>query len=43
MNIADVFPPKDHVQRLYCSGCEESLDLAYVDFHEEVCVASPWR
>jgi YgiT-type zinc finger domain-containing protein len=36
VNIAEVFPPKDHVQRLYCSACEKSLDLAYVDFHEEV-------
>jgi hypothetical protein len=36
VNIADVFPPKEHVQRLYCSDCSEPLDLAYVDFHEDV-------
>lgn len=36
MNIADVFPPEGHVQRLYCAGCSTSLDLAYGDFHEEV-------
>ena len=36
VNIADFFPPKDHVQRLYCNDCGESLDLAYADFEEEV-------
>jgi hypothetical protein len=36
VNIADVFPPKEHVQRLYCSDCSKPLDLAYVDFHEDV-------
>jgi hypothetical protein len=36
MNIADVFPPKDQVQHLYCSDYSEALDLAYTDFHEDV-------
>jgi hypothetical protein len=36
MNILDAFPPEGHVQRLYCDGCGETLDLAYFDFHEDV-------
>jgi hypothetical protein len=36
VNIADVFPPKDHVQRSYCSDCSGPPDLAYADFNEEV-------
>ncbi len=36
VNITDVFPPKDHVQRLHCSHCGKSLDLVYTDFEKEV-------
>lgn len=36
MNLGDVYPPKGHVQRLYCDGCKGYLDLAYVDFSEDV-------
>jgi hypothetical protein len=36
MNITEIFPPTGHVQRLYCSECNASLDLAFTDFHEEV-------
>jgi hypothetical protein len=36
MNIADIFPPKDHVQRLCCGNCSGPLDLAYAKFNEEV-------
>jgi hypothetical protein len=36
VNIAEIFPPKGHIQRIYCGACTESLDLAFADFHEEV-------
>jgi hypothetical protein len=36
MNLADVFPPKDKVQRLYCDKCHDYLDLSFTDFSEDV-------
>jgi hypothetical protein len=36
MNIADIYPPNGHVQRLYCSNCGGSLDLAYTNFNDDV-------
>ena len=36
MNLKDVFPPPGYVQDLYCDSCEGHLDLAFLDFHEEV-------
>lgn len=36
MNLSEIFPPKGHVQRLYCAGCKSNLDLVFKDFHENV-------
>lgn len=36
MNIADVFPPKGHIQTIYCDGCQAHLDLDYTTFDEMV-------
>ena len=36
MKISDVFPPENHVQDLYCDGCDGHLDLAFADFHQDV-------
>ncbi len=36
MNLSEIFPPKDHIQRLYCARCRGNLDLVFKDFHEEV-------
>lgn len=36
MQISDVYPAEDHIQDLYCDACEGYLDLAYVDFCEDV-------
>ena len=36
MKLADVYPPKGHVQTLSCNGCGEPLDLVFADFHEAV-------
>lgn len=36
MNLADLFPRKGKVQRLYCDLCENHLDLAFTDWENEV-------
>ena len=36
MDIKDIFPANNQVQRNYCSVCNTSLDLAFADFEEEV-------
>jgi len=36
MNVADLFPPKGHPQRIYCDNCGSNLDLSFIDFEEEV-------
>jgi hypothetical protein len=36
MEVTDVFPPENHVQRLYCSDCSHSLDLDYTNFDENI-------
>jgi hypothetical protein len=36
MNLGDVFPPKNHVQGLFCDACKGPLDLVFAEFHEEV-------
>ena len=34
MDISEIFPPKGHIQRLYCDKCEGYLDLIYKEFNE---------
>ena len=36
MNIAEVFPPTGHVQRLYCDACDKAMDLVFKDFDDDV-------
>lgn len=36
MNLADIFPPAGHLQRIYCDNCSTHLDLSFVDFDDEV-------
>jgi hypothetical protein len=36
MDIADIFPPSDHVQRIYCEKCRNHLDLSFTEFDDEV-------
>jgi hypothetical protein len=36
MDLKDIFPPRGHVQHLYCDLCRKPLDLAYKDFDESV-------
>ena len=36
MNVADLFPPAGHVQRIYCGNCTAHLDLSFEDFNDEV-------
>jgi hypothetical protein len=36
MEIGEVYPPSGHVQRLYCDGCNDHLDLIYKKFSEHV-------
>jgi hypothetical protein len=36
MQISEVFPPKGHIQDLYCDRCEGHLNLAYADFSDDV-------
>lgn len=36
MNVADLFPPSGHVQRIYCGRCTSHLDLSFQDFDDEV-------
>jgi hypothetical protein len=36
MNVADLFPPTGHVQRIYCDNCTAHLDLSFIDFDDEV-------
>lgn len=36
MSINEIFISKNNSQRLYCGGCKGWLDLAFVDFKEEV-------
>lgn len=36
MDVKDFFPPAGHVQRNYCSSCNEALHLGFAEFNEEV-------
>jgi hypothetical protein len=36
VHLSDIIPATGHVQRIYCDNCNHHLDLAYVDFDEEV-------
>jgi hypothetical protein len=36
MKLAEVFPPKGHLQRMYCEGCNAPLDLTFENFSADV-------
>jgi hypothetical protein len=36
MNVGDLFPKSGHVQRLYCDACDSHLELAYLDWEDDV-------
>jgi len=36
MNVADIFPPSGHVQRIYCGKCSAHLELSFSDFDDDV-------